>query len=182
MLWTYTISIQGDWGSGKTSMMNMVKEELGDKVLSVWFNTWQYSQFNMGSDLTVSFLGKLIRALKPEEGAAIINETFKKAYKTIKKAGMMTVDHFIGGMAAEELEKLADKFANGEDDEIEAINNLKKEFEKCVEQKLAETGKDRVVVFIDDLDRLNPGKAVELLEVLKVFLDCDKCVFILAID
>lgn len=42
--------------------------------------------------------------------------------------------------------------------------------------------KSRVVVFVDDLDRLVPGKAIELLEVLKLFLDCENCVFILAID
>lgn len=32
-------------------------------------------------------------------------------------------------------------------------------------------GKTEVVVFVDDLDRLAPEKAVELLEVLKVFMD-----------
>jgi uridine kinase len=42
-----TIAIQGDWGSGKTSMMNMIQEQLDDRVVSTWFNTWQYSQFNM---------------------------------------------------------------------------------------------------------------------------------------
>jgi hypothetical protein len=177
-----TISIQGDWGSGKTSMMNMVKEALGDKVLTVWFNTWQYSQFNMGDDLTISFLGKLIQRLRPQKETNSSSETFKKAYKAIKKAGFIAVDHFIGGAAAEELEQLADKFAKGEDDAIEAINSLKEEFKDCVAQKLEEEGKDRLVVFIDDLDRLNPGKAVELLDVLKVFLDCDKCIFVLAID
>ena len=35
---------------------------------------------------------------------------------------------------------------------------------------------------MDDLDRLQPEKAVELLEVLKVFLDCENCVYILAVD
>lgn len=43
-------------------------------------------------------------------------------------------------------------------------------------------GNKRVVFFIDDLDRLNPRRAVELLEVLKNFLDCKNCVFVLAID
>lgn len=177
-----TISIQGDWGSGKTSMMNMIRERLGDDVISVWFNTWQYSQFNMGEDLSLSFLGKLIQSLQLDHGKRTMNETFKKAYAAIKKAGLITVDHFVGGAAAAELEQLADKFARGEDDAVDAINNLKKEFENSVTQKLQETGKDRLVVFIDDLDRLNPGKAVELLEVLKVFLDCNNCVFVLAID
>ena len=38
------------------------------------------------------------------------------------------------------------------------------------------------MVFVDDLDRLQPEKAVELLEVLKLFLECRDCVFIIAVD
>lgn len=177
-----TISIQGDWGSGKTSMMNMVRDKLGDSVLPIWFNTWQYSQFNMGDELALSFLGKLIKSLKPEDGdSSKINQTFKTAYKAIKRFGLIAVDHF-SGMAANELEQLADKVATGDDDTVDSINNLKAEFKSCVEKKLKEAEKDRLVVFIDDLDRLHPAKAVELLEVLKVFLDCEDCIFILAID
>ena len=41
---------------------------------------------------------------------------------------------------------------------------------------------DRVVIFIDDLDRIQPDKAVDLLEILKAFLDCPNSVFVLAID
>ncbi len=48
--------------------------------------------------------------------------------------------------------------------------------------KLKSSGKNRIVVFVDDLDRLAPEKAVELLEVLKVFMDVPKCVFVLAVD
>ena len=51
-----TISIQGDWGSGKTSMMNMIKEHLGEKIVPIWFNTWQFSQFNMGDQLALFLL------------------------------------------------------------------------------------------------------------------------------
>jgi len=41
---------------------------------------------------------------------------------------------------------------------------------------------DRILVYIDDLDRLQPIRAVELLEVLKIFFDYKNCVFVLAID
>lgn len=51
-----------------------------------------------------------------------------------------------------------------------------------VDRACAREHKDRVVNFVDDLDRLVPAKAVELLEVLKLFLDCKQCVFVLAID
>ena len=34
-----TISIQGSWGSGKTSIMNMVQNRIQDRVIPVFFNT-----------------------------------------------------------------------------------------------------------------------------------------------
>lgn len=72
--------------------------------------------------------------------------------------------------------------SSGEEDVTEAISTLKTRFQDCVKQALKEQKKDRVVIFVDDLDRLEPARAVELLEVLKLFLDCDRCVFLLAID
>ncbi len=38
------------------------------------------------------------------------------------------------------------------------------------------------MIFIDDLDRLPLERAVEVLEVLKLFLDCKYCIYVLAID
>ena len=75
-----TVAIQGDWGSGKTSMMNMIRETLGDKVLTTWFNTWQYSQFNMGDALAISFLSRLISDLGVEKAN---NDAAKTLVKTI---------------------------------------------------------------------------------------------------
>ena len=40
-----TIALQGEWGSGKTSLMNMIEDELCHKgeFYRVWINSWQYS-------------------------------------------------------------------------------------------------------------------------------------------
>ncbi len=43
-------------------------------------------------------------------------------------------------------------------------------------------GKGRVVVFIDELDRCSAGEVVETLETLRVFLDAEDCVFVVAAD
>ena len=59
---------------------------------------------------------------------------------------------------------------------------VKSKFQEAVNAKLTAENKDRIVIFVDDLDRLQPEKAVELLEVLKVFLDCENCVYVLAVD
>lgn len=67
-------------------------------------------------------------------------------------------------------------------DESEQIVKLKNQLEKIVLDKLEKEKYERIVVFIDDLDRLVPQKAVELLEIMKLFLDIPQCVFILAVD
>ncbi len=40
----------------------------------------------------------------------------------------------------------------------------------------------RVVIFIDDLDRCLPEKAIEILESIKLFLDVEHCIIVLGID
>ena len=180
-----TIAIQGDWGSGKTSMMNMIREQLGDRVVTTWFNTWQYSQFNMSDNLAVSFLSRLIADLETEQGRESGNlSKLTKIFKSVAKtATVIAADALVGGKMADMVEcGFGAASEREEPDKAQAISELKEEFRIAVDNKLRESGKDRLVIFIDDLDRLHPGKAVELLEVLKLFLDCDNCVFVLAID
>ena len=182
-----TIAIQGDWGSGKTSIMYMVKEQLGIDVIPVWFNTWQFSQFNMEDQLAVSFLSCMMDKIcvNVEESS----ET-KKSIQVLKKVAFFTskvgsaILEINGAQkAAGDIEKLYnEKF--GDKDTIDTqhiIENLKEQFQDTINQILKNSNK-RVVIFVDDLDRLQPSRAVELLEVLKIFLDCEKCVFVLAID
>lgn len=182
-----TIAVQGDWGSGKTSMMQMVQKELGTKsVETVWFNTWQYSQFNLDKELTISFMKDIVNKLdvKNEEAKKGFNESISKVGRFVKTGLSMLIDSKIGGKTAEVFEAVLGALSgeNGDSDAVQEIKVLRDRFEECVDSALDGSGKDRLVVFVDDLDRLNPGKAVELLEVLKLFLDCEKCVFILAID
>lgn len=189
-----TISIQGAWGTGKTSIMQIISNMLEErgKTLSVWFNTWQFSQFSMDSELAISLLSCLLEELSvSEEQKEKVTKTtqairFAQAMGRMgKEVALSVIDSTFGGRVAENVEK----GINGVQETLTertspatAIKNLRKQFSQCVSESLERTGKDRVVIFIDDLDRLEPRKAVELLEVLKLFLDCKNCVFILAID
>ena len=66
-------------------------------------------------------------------------------------------------------------------DFADEVVELKNDFSNLINQVTEGTNR-RFVIFIDDLDRLQPVHAVELLEVLKIFVDCENCVFVLAID
>ena len=61
-----TISIQGSWGSGKTSMMQMVRARLGDDIHTIWFNTWQFAQFDLGDSLPFSMMSVLLKQLNAQ--------------------------------------------------------------------------------------------------------------------
>ena len=175
-----TISIQGDWGSGKTSMMNMVKNHLGEKILPIWFNTWQFSQFQLGNSLSISMMEILLKKLDSDSA------TFKKISETLtalaRNAAVIITETSSGSST---LGSMVGQYVNNifSSSFVDEISELKEQFQKAVDNKLStKKNVNRVVVFIDDLDRLQPLKAIELLEVLKLFLDCKNCVFVLAID
>ncbi len=169
-----TISIQGDWGSGKTSMMNMMKKELEKDIWPIWFNTWQFSQFNMGNSLVFSMIDVLLKKLDCDRSS--IGKILGGIARNVVR---VAADRVAGGVVEE---MVSDVMSGDSADYACEILELKEKFQKAVNDKLEKEKKNRVVVFVDDLDRLQPIKAIELLEVLKLFLDCDKCVFILAVD
>lgn len=166
-----TMSIQGDWGTGKTSIMELVRGKIEKDVLDIiWFNTWQFSQFNMGDKLPFFLLNKLINEVSDNQ-----NELKEKSLSIVKNLFEIGTTVLTGGITN-------GKFITEviDNNVIEKIEKLKSTFEKLIQNKVGEDG--RVVIFVDDLDRLEPKKAVELLEVLKIFLDCKNCIFVLAID
>lgn len=178
-----TIAIQGDWGTGKTSIMNMIKDGIEDKCLYSWFNTWEFSQFNMSDELVISLLKSMVDSLNIKEENNNLNKSLKILANSLKSGTLMAIDMAAGGRIADTAEKVIDGFTNKDQtDYFNSIKVLKEQFQNHINYALEKSGKDRVIMFVDDLDRLNPEKAIELLEVLKNFLDCENCVFILAID
>ena len=150
----------------------------------------------MSEQLPISLINSLINKLDVKDSA--IKDKTQKVMKGLrycyligKAASIAALELSGAGITAETLKKAsegAESTVNelNQSDPSISIENLKKTFTDCITKKLEERNidkeKGRVVIFIDDLDRLNPGKAVELLEVLKLFLDCKNCVFVLAID
>ena len=167
-----SIAIQGDWGTGKTSTLNLLKKNLeADKdtngIKCVFFNTWQYSQFNMEDSLYVSFVHNLVKQCGGNDEILRIVAGFGKL------AFFKAIDWKFGTNASE----ILDGFEKAKKDQMESVSKLQEDFAELVKK----TGK-RLVIFIDDLDRLNPEVAVELLEIIKLFVNVENSIFVLAID
>ena len=88
-----TVGLQGDWGTGKTSMMNMIKCNLSDrKSLKVDINTWHYSMFRQDEYLGIVIVQSLVEELANEIGkkdpeiSKSMKETSSKIGGVLQKA------------------------------------------------------------------------------------------------
>lgn len=182
-----TVALQGDWGSGKTSLMCLMQEKIRDtnpSIRSVWFNTWEYSQFDLDSQLVVSLFYHFADIVGGNTVGQAIRGIFQKLWSVVGKTAR------IGTIAAAATVGQAEAAKEGLGmlptstgmDPSGLIRELKAKLTSTVDQLLKSKSTDRIIIFIDDLDRLIPQRAVELLECLKLFLDMKGCVFVLACD
>ncbi len=176
-----TIAVQGDWGCGKTSMLNMVRGAIEGSVKTIWFNTWQYSKFHMDENLTLAFLARLSSLLNDDSVNKKTTEKLAVLARAGVKVGSYIIDILGAQKLADDISEIGHGSGNTQVDAVKVIEELKADFQEAINNVVDNENK-RVVIFIDDLDRLSPEKAVDLMEILKLFLDCKNCVFVLAID
>ncbi len=185
-----TIAIQGDWGTGKTSMMQRIKNDkkVQEECVCVDFNTWEYSQFDLGNNLPIVFYAALIEKMGGKDANDDVGENVRNALKGILMFALSFAENnakgpifsAIAGGTKAAVDAVEPK--NTSKSLVEATEDLKKNFEKVLRSRIERDNKNRMVIFIDDLDRIEPQRAVELMEILKVLLEVEQCVFVLAID
>lgn len=167
-----TISITGEWGSGKTSFVHQLKGQLDkEKIEFVEFNTWEISQFEPNDNLKLSLLKSYVSEIAPD----------KKTAKLLKRVVSKGANVFLNKITNLDLDKLFELVKDENTHDESSIVQDVKELKKSIEDQISSKNK-RYVIFIDDLDRINPENAIEILEFLKLFLSMEHCVYLVAVD
>lgn len=182
-----TVAIQGEWGSGKTTLMNFLRQELcTDKegYYGVWINTWEYGlMMDASSTLTniiTAIINQVIEVIEQEnsDDAAKLKKKAKSFITKVSKAALKTSANMtIGGGASD----IVDSMFETEQSEV-GVRQLRDELQSTINDFIAQNPQKGFMFFIDDLDRINPPVAVQILELLKNLFDLNNCVFLLAID
>ena len=183
-----TIGLQGEWGTGKTSLMSLLLENFNEdgkerEIATSWVNTWEYSLFKGASETTPAVLSGMLEKLRDENSDIwtikdVAADKVKKATKFLSGLANQVIANQTGVNVKE---AARDSSTEKNVAHIVEVKNLI----ASIINELIEHSKNKiqkVVFFVDDLDRIPPTDAVEVLESLKNIFDIPKCVFILAID
>ena len=186
----FTIGIYGEWGTGKTTLMKSIERNLvskdvlanQQKILPIWFNAWKYErEENLA---TVSLLKTVAYAMTNHEKFDGLSKTIFKGLTIVGKDMMQQI-------ALQVASKKHDTDDKEIDEKMDYLNKLYRDsvyyegLDKIREhmESIREEDKNcRIVVFIDDLDRCSPTKALEVLESIKLFLDIEGFVFVIGLS
>ena len=175
-----TVGLQGDWGSGKTSLMLLIRKDLGADVATAWVNAWKYAQIGEPETLFVAVLQGIVDEM---EKYLQNPETVGRLRGSLRTLGSVARRSALGVVQAAGQTQNVDvkgAFGAGRVEPHQLADQLKKTFQNLIGEVTTE--RERVVLFIDDLDRIPPIRAVQILEALKNFLDIPGLVTVLACD
>ncbi|GLW20681.1 KAP family P-loop NTPase fold protein [Microbispora triticiradicis] len=166
-------AVTGPWGSGKTSMLNMIEEDLSSKDIQVLkFNPWLFS----GTDQLVSFFfGEMASQL--EYG----NPKQQKIASALKKYGALfspiKIVPIVGTAlsAAAEAAAAAGKFM--EESQSRGIQEQKSTLADALEDL-----EHPVIVILDDLDRLTGQEIRDVLRMVRLTGAFPNLIYILSFD
>jgi len=133
-----TIGIHGDWGAGKSSVLEMVESGLDERadVLCLKFNGWRFQGFE---DAKIAFLEGIVNGLVEKRPALTRAAEKVKAVirridwlKVAKKAGGLALTAFTGLPTPEQLESVTSGISNLLADPTKLVN--KENITKFLEQ------------------------------------------------
>lgn len=206
-----TIGVYGDWGSGKSSVVLMLKGELEKPprkvdTLCVVFNGWRFDGYD---DAKSALMTTILEQLATRE--TVGSTAHNAILKLVKRVNWLRVGKTVGryalhaGMAvatggasampslaaeaaiaasatsADDIVQSADAYFTGAE-EAKKVHDTVRDFEADFSRILEQTDLKRLVVIIDDLDRCNPHQVIETLEAIRLFLAVPKTAFIIAAD
>jgi hypothetical protein len=178
----FVLSLEGPWGYGKTSILNLISrhyEQLPKEKRPIicTFNPWIVGN---ADTLVQSFLVQLAAAIGLADKA---KHGQKAARELLSYSSVFTALKFIPG---------AEPWASIVHDVIEAVGNASAKISSlktldiehqrlAVVKALGKLGR-RIIVFIDDLDRLPPAEVFAMVRLVKAVGDFPGVVYLLCFE
>lgn len=181
------ISLDGEWGTGKTTFVKMWKQQLDDThYKTIYFNAWETDYIE---DPLIALIAEFKR-LSTNELQEITNnmvKTFSKMSLAMVPTILSLIAKYSFGVDIEKISKeglevLSNTLEQSIDKYVEQKKSIEA-FQKALTEYVLEITSNKPLIFIvDELDRCNPKYAVKVLERIKHLFSVRNVVFVLSID
>lgn len=178
----FTLSINADWGYGKTTFVKMwdaMLRRIGYKT--IYFNAWE-------SDFVADPMMALIDGIIDSLGKSLSEDNrkfFSALCDSLIKLGKMVPGLSPYAHIAEAIKTGTDKIKKKDTQlqEHRSMVSLVEDFRDKLLTYAKEVSPDKpLIIFVDELDRCRPDYAVQMLERIKHFFAIDNIIFVLSID
>ncbi len=180
-----TIGIYGKWGEGKTSFLNLIKKGIdfkknnGQRILIYDFNPWRYTtedeMLHAFFDGLAQFMILKIEDNLREAGKYILK--FSRYLKAVKLSASVGIP--VEGATKVSFEPSQIFEALGEDLKGEelSLEAFKDKIDEALKKK-----KYKVLITIDDLDRLDKDEVYAMLKLIKLNASFSNVLYLVAMD
>ena len=183
----FTLAINGEWGTGKTTFIKMWQKQLEQNdYKTIYLNAWEN---DFVSEPLICILGELKNVTTSSNERLmkdIINKASVFSKKIIPAVAKGLAKKHLGEEASDLIESVATATVDVFKKEVSEYEKKKKDlidFKTKLQELVNKESKDKPLIFIiDELDRCRPDYAVEILEKIKHFFSVEGIVFVLSID
>lgn len=173
------IGLYGEWGSGKTSIINMVFEYINqvsqndERPIIVRFYPWNYSDQNQ---LIKQFFGQLSIALNRKKYSKAIRNAGKKL-ETYAKLFEPLAPLFRMGWLGAFLTNIGSGLSKVGDLKSQDLQTIRTELNQLLRNQ-----ERKIVIIIDDIDRLNNTEIRQIFQLVRSLGDFPNTIYLLAFD
>lgn len=168
----YSIAIDGDWGSGKTWILNMLESQLpSDEYLVFHYNAWENDFYEEPLVALLSVMIEKLNEITKQKSLyeSVVTELLKEASSDLEILAIGIAKYFIKidiDKSIKSKRKLFNRIKQGTKiaDDIDSMLPLRKTLAEIryVIKNLAE--KLKIILVVDELDRCLPEYAIKVLE------------------
>lgn len=176
----FTIGIYGAWGEGKTSVLNLLKEKFNgiENVYQCSFNPWMLSD---QESIMQEFFVALQHSLNIDKVPQIIDKI--KRYGGMISYVVRGIGHLLDATVLPGASLVATSTANQIDKVRDIFPDRKPLKEQKEEINAALKASDiHIIVYIDDLDRLDKDEMRIVFRLIRQVADFDNVIYVIAMD
>lgn len=179
------IAIDGEWGAGKTTFVNMWKQQLLDTdYKAIYFNAWEC---DFQDDPFIAIMSELSNVFNKinNKGDELISIGTRIIPRVTGEFIKGLIKNYIGfntevlDVAIEETAEQCKKLITDYQEQKDTIIDFRKRLSEFV---ASESSGKPLIFFIDELDRCNPHFAVKLLERVKHIFEVPNIIFVLSLN